>query len=43
MIALALADSARARAQLRTALEISSRFHPRHADAARATLRALGR
>jgi hypothetical protein len=43
MIALALADSARARAELATAMEISPRFHPRHADEARATLRALGR
>jgi tetratricopeptide (TPR) repeat protein len=43
MIALALADSARARTELTTALAINPRFHLRHADEARATLYALAR
>ncbi len=43
MIALALADSARARTELATALDINPWFHSRHADQARATLRALSR
>lgn len=41
MIALALADSARARSELATALEINPHFHARHADEARLALRAL--
>ncbi len=41
MIALALADSSRARAELATALDINPRFHPRHADEARRALRVL--
>ena len=43
MIALGLADSARARTELTTALDINPHFHSRHADEARATLLALSR
>lgn len=41
MIALGLADSARARSELKAALDINPHFHPRHADEARATLHAM--
>lgn len=41
MIALALADSTRARTELMTALEINPQFHPRHAGEARGALRRL--
>lgn len=41
MIALALADSSRARSELTTALEINPHFHPRHADEARRALDRL--
>ncbi len=41
MIALALDDSSRARAELQTALDINPHFHPQHADEARRALRLL--
>jgi tetratricopeptide (TPR) repeat protein len=43
MIALGLADTARARSEFTAAIDISPRFHARHADEARLALRTLGR